>query len=188
MNRRQDLCSIRHVAAWAVLLVCLTGCESKPQAPMLGDFPVYKNPNEGISFLVPDGWLQTSNTSLPPGDLEGETFLVRYKIKNAEAGANLNVICMQETSPVNLAEHHAAASFGVEKWPLTGEAEKLEFGGKPAERMLYQAKIGKVDMAKEVICFRNRGRVYSFVAMYAASDLKTAQQIRRAMESIRWES
>jgi hypothetical protein len=182
--------SCKHLrsAAWALFLVLAAGCESKPQAPMLGDFPVYKNPNEGLSFLVPDGWLQTSNTLLPPGDLEGETFLVRYKLRRSEAGANLNVVCMQEKTPVNLAEHHAGASFGLQKWPLIGEPENLEFGGKPAERMLYQARLGKVDMAKEVICFRNRGRVYSFVALYAASDLKTAQQIRRAIESIRWES
>lgn len=169
-----------------LMAVYVAGCDSGPQAPILGDFAVYENPNEGFSFLVPDGWTQTSSTLLPPGDLEGETFLVRYKLRNAEGGANLNVICLQEKSPVHLADHHAIASFGVEKWPLIEGPEKLEFGGRPAERMLYKAKIGKVDMAKEVIGFRGRDRIYSFVALYSASDLKTGQQIRRAIESIRW--
>jgi hypothetical protein len=183
MNLRTSFSSL----VVALLVTSFIGCDSGPQAPLLGDFPVYQNPNEGFSFLVPDGWTQTSNTLLPPGDLEGETFLVRYKLRTAEAGAGLNVICMQEKSPVNLAEHHAVASFGVEKWPLIEGPDGLDINGKPAERLLYRARIGKVDMAKEVFGFRGNDRIYSFVALYSASDLKTAQQIRRAIDSIQWE-
>jgi len=116
-SREDILCS-------AVLLCALAvGCDSTPEAPELVDSPVYQSASEGFRFRVPKGWTQTASSNLPPGDFEGENFLVRYLVQSPAGGATLQVICfIDNESQTDLEAHHAGPSFGVESWEVTSPA------------------------------------------------------------------
>ena len=167
--------------------VGLSGCEGRPQAPVLRDSPVYRNEAEGMRFLVPDGWIQTASTLLPEGPLEGEAFLVRYRINTPEPGAMLQIECAPDRPDVNLAQHHAAPSYRVESWSASGRSQSLTIGGADAQRLIYSGEVAGRKMTKEVVCFRRRGRIYSFVGLFWATDDKAREQIRRAVESTIWD-
>jgi hypothetical protein len=169
----------------AVLL--LNGCDSAPRAPELVDSPVYQNKSEGFRFRVPDGWKQTARSNLPPGQFEGENFLVRYLVQSPAGGSTLQVLCLTDPDgTVNLAEHNAIPSFGVENWSRKGAADAIEVGGMAAERMQYQGTLGGKAIHKEVLCVRRGERVYSFVGLYFDGDEKAQLAIRRALDSLLW--
>jgi hypothetical protein len=167
--------------------VGLIGCESRPQAPILRDAPVYRNEAEGLRFLVPDGWIQTASTLLPEGQLEGEIFLVRYRLNSPEPGATLQIECSPDRPDADLAQHHAAPSYRVENWSASGPPQSLTIGGADAQRLIYTGEVAGRKMSKEVVCFRRHGRVYSFVGLFSATDDKAREQIHRAVESTIWD-
>jgi len=167
--------------------VGLSGCDRRPQAPVLRDSPVYRNNAEGLRFLVPEGWIQTASTLLPEGQLEGQAFLVRYRINTPEPGAMLQIECAPDGPDVDLDEHHAAPSYRVERWTASGPSQNLTIGGADAQRLIYTGEVAGRKMTKEVVCFRRSGRLYSFVGLFWATDDKAREQIRRAVESTIWD-
>ncbi len=169
------------------LAVALAGCESRPQAPVLRDSPVYRNEGEGVRFLVPDGWIQTASTLLPRGKLEGQAFLARYRINTPEPGAMLQIECAPDGPHFDPVEHHAAASYRVERWTATEPTEELTIGGVAAQRLFYASEVEGRKITKEVVCFRRHSRVYSFVGLFWSTDDKAREQIRRAVESTIWD-
>ncbi len=169
------------------LAVALSGCESRPQAPVLRDSPIYRNEAEGLRFLVPDGWIQTASTLLPEGQLEGEAFLVRYRINTPEPGAMLQIECAPDGPEVDLLKHHAAPSYRVERWTAGESPQSLTIGGAAAQRLVYSGEVAGRKMTKEVVAFRRRGRIYSFVGLFWSTDDKAREQIRRAVESTIWD-
>lgn len=189
MLRRLPKARLQTSGAWlfALFAAVVSGCSSSPEAPELSDAPVYQNKQEGFRFLVPDGWTQTASSVLPEGDLEGETFLVRYRVKSPEAGSTLQVLCFQDKNGADdLEEHHAGPSFRVEKWSLKQPAEEATINETKAQRIVYTAKMDKRELTKQVVCFRKADRVYSFVGLYSSTDEKARQQIERAVNSVIW--
>jgi hypothetical protein len=186
MSKRKTIRRLA-VAAGLCFAVGLSGCERRPQAPVLRDSPVYRNNAEGLRFLVPDGWIQTASTLLPEGQLGGQAFLVRYRINTPEPGAMLQIECAPDGPDVDLAEHHAAPSYRVERWTASGPSQSLTIGGAEAVRLIYTGEVAGRKMTKEVVCFRRRGRIYSFVGLFWATDDKAREQIRRAVESTIWD-
>ena len=171
-----------------LLATALTGCGvAVPQAPELRDAPVYENAQEGFRFMVPDGWTQTASSNLPPGKLEGEAFLARYRVKSPEAGSMLVIECFQAEGSSDLQKHHAASSYRAKSWQLLGEPETLELGGREAQRMNFEATLDGRKISKEVTCFRKGNRIYSFVGLFSSTDEKAQQQIQRAVASVIWE-
>lgn len=169
-------------------LLLLSGCDYGPRAPELVDSPVYKSKSEGFRFRVPDGWKQTASSSLPPGQFEGENFLVRYLVQSPAGGSTLQVLCLTDREgTVNLVEHNAIPSFGVENWQLKTPVARIDAGGVPAERMEYQGTLGGKTIHKEVLCARRGERVYSFVGLYFDGDEKAQLSIRRALDSLLWD-
>ena len=168
--------------------VWVSGCESRPSAPALRDTPVYQNKQEGFRFLVPEGWTQSASAILPPGQLEGETFLVRYRMKTPEQGASLQVLCFEDSGDCDLREHHSGPAFRVQHWEPTDVGETIDVNGTKAERHIYSAVIDGKRMTKEVACFRRGSRVYSFVGLFYSTDDKAREQIRRAVGSVIWDS
>lgn len=172
-----------------ILLVSLisSGCDSGPEAPVLRDSPVYNNRREGFRFLVPDGWIQTASSVLPRGELQGETFLARYRMNTPDQGATLMIIATDGDEVEDLERYHAAASFRVEKWTVVESAEEVTIGDQTAQRLVYSGLMAKRPMTKEVVVFRQNDRLYHFVGLFWESDEKARQQIRRALDSIIWE-
>jgi hypothetical protein len=171
----------------ALLAISLCGCDSGPEAPELRDAPVYENAKEGFRFMVPDGWTQTASSILPAGDLEGDAFLARYRVKSPEAGSTLQIECFQENEPVDLQEYHSGPSYRVNRWKLKGEPETVTLGGREAQRMMFEATMDGREISKEVVCFRKGNRVYSFVGLFSSTDEKARQQIQRAVASVSWD-
>lgn len=167
----------------------LTGCDAGPRAPELVDSPVYQSKSEGFRFRVPEGWTQTASSSLPPGQFEGENFLVRYLVQSPAGGSTLQVLCLTDREgTVDLTEHNSIPSFGVENWTIKEGAETLDVGGVQAQRMQYQGTLGGRTMHKEVLCARRGERVYSFVGLYSDGDEKAQLAIRRALDSLIWDA
>ena len=178
-------------AGCAVLLlfaICVLGCDSRPSAPALRDAPVYQSKQEGFRFLVPEGWTQNASSILPPGQLERETFLVRYRMKTPEQGAALQILCFDDSGDADLREHHSGPAFRVRHWEPAEAGETIDVNGTKAERHIYSAMMDGKRMTKEVVCFRRGGRVYSFVALFYSTDDKAREQVRRAVGSVIWES
>lgn len=186
MSPRKTISSSASLAGLCLVL-SLCGCERRPQAPYLRDSPVYHNPGEGLRFLVPAGAIQTASTLLPEGPLAGHAFLVRYRISTPEQGAMLQIECEPDRPEIDLVEHHAAASYRVERWTPTEKPQSLTIGGAAAQRLVYSGEIAGRKMTKEVVCFRRNGRIYSFVGLFGSTDDKGREQIRRAVESTIWE-
>ena len=180
---------MRTALRWLIValgLPALAGCHSSPAAPALSDSPVYRSESEGFRFLVPEGWTQLSNSTLPSGKLDGEVFLVRYRLISSEAGALFQVLCMTD-SAADLVKHHAGPSFRAQEWDVVQPPEAVAVNGVDTERLLYKTLVDKKEMTKHVTCFRRNGRVYSFVGLYYPTDDIARQQIERAVDSVIWE-
>jgi hypothetical protein len=167
-------------------LISLAGCGDRPRAPALRDAPVYVNDREGFRFLVPKDWLQSASGQLPPGQLDGEVLLVQYKMRTPGRGAQVEVLCFDDAENTDLHEYHAGPSHGQAKWRSTVAPEQLDVNGTPAERFVYEAPVGRDKMVKEVVAFRQKGRVYSFIGLFWSTDEKARQQLRRAVADILW--
>lgn len=171
-----------------VSMLSLTGCgEAVPEAPELRDAPVYENAQEGFRFMVPDGWTQTASSVLPPGEIQGEAFLARYRVKSPEAGSMLVIECSAASNEKSLKDHHAASSYRANQWTLKGQPETLKLGGREARRMMFEATLDGRVIAKEVTCFQKGNRLYSFVGLFSSTDEKARQQIQRAISSVVWD-
>jgi len=173
--------------AGMLLVVVSLGCEAAPSAPILSDSPIYHNKSEGLRFLVPDGWTQTASSVLPPGELDGEIFLVRYRVRSAEVGATLQVLCMSDSQSTDLESRHAGASFGIPKWDVQQPRQTLTINSVKADRIIYQTVQDGREVTKHVTCFQHNHRVYAFVGLYYSTDEMARQQIERATESVIWE-
>ena len=137
--------------------------------------------------MVPDGWTQTASSILPTGDLDGEVFLARYRVKSPEAGSTLQIECFQENEPADLREYHSGPSYRVNRWEPSGEPETVTLGGREAQRLMFEATMDGRKLSKEVVCFRKGNRVYSFVGLFSFTDEKARQQIQRAVASVSWD-
>ena len=124
---------------------------------------------------------------MPEDELEGEVLLVQYRMPTAVRGASMEILCFDEQSPGNLFEYHAGPSHGVVEWSSRNEAEQIEIGGVPAERLAYRADRNGKSMWKDVVCFRRGKRVYSFIGLSWESDEKAREQFHRAVESTIWQ-
>ena len=175
------------VVALLVGLILTGGCDSTPEAPELVDSPVYQNDQEGFRFRVPEGWTQTASSNLPPGDFEGENFLVRYLVQSPEGGATLQVLCFVDSGQADMEQHHAKGAFGVAKWKLVAPANPVDLTGQAAQRIRYEGRLGGKTMNKEVLCVSRGNRMYSFVGMFVEGDDKAQHAIRRATDSLIWE-
>ncbi|HVX15099.1 MAG TPA: hypothetical protein VHC22_28160 [Pirellulales bacterium] len=171
---------------WPLLLLLALGCSRGPAAPILSDSHVYQSANEGLRFLVPDGWHQSASSVLPPGELRGDVLLVRYNLTSDAPGSALLVLCTDEKKAGDPEAHHAEASFRADHWEPLEPAKTVTVHGVPAERIIYEAVMDGKELRKFVTCFRRKGRLYSFVGLFAADDASARQQIERASDDVIW--
>jgi hypothetical protein len=184
--------SRRRFVAGVGLSSCLAvwvaaGCERGPVAPELRDSPVYYNAREGMRFLVPDGWTQSASANLPAGDFENELFLVRYGVTSADGDAQAQVLCFQDRGGnTDLIKYHSQPAFGIETWTLKEGPTEATISGQNGTWVYFTGKVKGREMGKEVLCFRRKDRVYSFVGTFWTVDQKSRQAMHRAFESVIW--
>ncbi|MBS0266309.1 MAG: hypothetical protein JSS02_30545 [Planctomycetes bacterium] len=175
------------LGAIALMVGCLSpGCQSRPSAPELSNAPVYHNRTEGLRFLVPEGWNQTTSAVIPPGELDSEVFLVRYVIPT-DAAATMQVICMNAELADHLEQRHQHDTFGISEWKLLQPGQTVNIHGVRAQRWLFESVGEEPPQRKHMTCFRHRERAYAFVGLYLASDDFAQQQVERAVDSVIWE-
>lgn len=175
------------VGSLVLLAALLPGCDSRPSAPTLRDAPVYRSATEGFRFRVPDGWTQTANSALPPGELPKEIFLARYRVQSPEGGASLQVLGRNDLPAEALPEHFQQPAFGVPSWKVVEPLQTLTVNGEPAERLVLSGVMRGKTMMQHVTCFHRRGRLYAFVGLYWQTDPTVRQQVERAVESVIWD-
>ena len=156
------------VSTSLVGLMATAGCDSGPRAPVLRDSPVYQNNREGFRFLVPDNWVQSASAVLPKEELEREVILVQYRMRTANVGATLEVLCFDETEPSELDEYHRKPSHG-QNWKSTDSPAEIEINDVAAVRMTYGAdvdgrKMGiPEDRPADILIYRSRRETPSFI-------------------------
>ena len=167
-------------------LTYLAGCDASPRAPALRNAPVYQNNREGFRFLVPDNWIQTASAALPSGTLEGEIVLVQYKMKTAQMGAAMEVLCFEESYQDDIAGYHQQPSHGRQNWRAIAPPESAEMKGADAQRFVYESAGDGQPMLKEAVVVQRNGRIYSFIGLFWKNDVKAREQLRRAVNSTVW--
>lgn len=172
-----------------VVVLCggLTGCEPKPRAPALRAGPVYHHKQLGFRFLVPDGWSPLANSNLPNGPLDKEICLAQFRVPSP-SGASLEVLCFDRAYASDIPKYHGEPSQGVQDWQQNGAPAELSVEGAKGERLTFLAgaAAGQRRM-KEVTYFVRGERIFSFVALAAESDLKSREEMERAVRSLVWD-
>jgi hypothetical protein len=164
----------------------VAGCGSRPRAPALLDQPIYQNNQEGFRFLVPENWKQVARSEIPPGPATKERLLVLYAGQNANRGATLEVSLVDLAPGADLAAYLAGPRSGAKSWKAVSPAEPIEGSRLPATRYQFTARLGKDEMAREVMAFRRGERVYLFTSVFGVGDTTAREQVRRAIGSVAW--
>jgi hypothetical protein len=164
----------------------VAGCQPRPSAPALSYDPVYQNDREGFRFLAPEGWRQNTRGEVPPGKAEKERTLVDYRRAAGPSGASLRVSLADLPESTDLEKYLAGPSYGADKWRPTGRPEETPVGSASGTRYAFSGRVGKEEVAKEVVAVRRGGRVYFFTALYAPKDVEVRDQLRRVVSSVVW--
>jgi hypothetical protein len=161
------------------------GCSGGPRAPVLKDEPVYQNPQEGLSFEVPEGWTQFARREAPSGKATEEATLVEYQLHGADSQTVLRVTC------IDLPKSADVQQYLTKHWPdatLTplGPAEPITVDGVEGTDTPFTLGPEGSKIVHDIYAVRRGGRVYLFAGIFAQDDSRARQQVRRAVESIRW--
>ena len=173
-------------AAWvaaAVLALAALGCETRPRAPALTTEAVYENDAAGVRFVVPEGWVTSGKTALPPGTFDRPIRLVGYAATVGHAGLDLYAIDLPagQELPAYLDQH----AIGADKWVAKGPGKSETINGVTATRYTHtSAKKG--DRIRELTAFARGSRTYVFVLVYSTTDSSARDAGRRAVESTTW--
>lgn len=177
---------IRGKLCWPAVLMLAVGCGHRPAAPALTNSRVYQNAEEGFRFLVPEGWIQTTSASLPPGPVAREQFLTRYSVASGDSGATFLVLCVDEKAVEDVETYHAGPTLGVQQWRVVERPKPITIDGAEAERTVYEGASEGGKWTKVVTCFHRSGRLYSFVGVFSSTDESARQQIERATGDVIW--
>jgi hypothetical protein len=188
-SRRAGPAATAATVLLAAGVLLLSSCSSRPRAPVLRNDPVYQNDSEGFRFLVPEGWIQSSRSNLPPGKVDRERPLVDYNSTGGPgiAAFRVSVIDLPEYDSADMvAKLLATPSFGVKEWRKTGALEHATVGGLPGIRYLFRGVQGKEHVDREVVSVHRDGRFYFFAALYPAKGSQMPEQFHRLLDSVIW--
>jgi hypothetical protein len=167
------------------VLLFAVGCSRTPKAPLLRDEPVYQNRQAGFRFQVPDGWKQVANGDLPP-EAPQERLLVEYKALTTDQPAAFQVTVIDLPATTNLEKYLTGPSFGSESWRPTAKPETFQINGVEGTRFIFESQTRQENLAREVVAFRRKERVYLFTGVFGSKDTKAREQIRGLVKSTIW--
>ena len=171
--------------AWlaAALTLAAAGCDSRPRAPALTPEAVYENDDAGVRFVVPEGWVTTGKTALPPGTYDRPIRMAGYAATTGHAGLDLYAIDLPagQDLPAYLDKH----AIGADKWGAKGPGKPETVNGTAATR--YTQTAGKKgERTRELTAFARGSRTYVFVLSYPTADGSARDAGRRAVETVKW--
>jgi hypothetical protein len=173
------------LTAFLAGILLALGCQSRPRAPVLTNEPVFQS-EEGFRFLVPEGWIMTARTTVPPGPAKSEVLLVQYLHAEGDTQANLEVSLIDLPEDTNLAAYLSSPAYSAGNWRQVGSSQFLEVAGRSAMRYRFTALGGGKPLAREVTIFRQGQRVYLFTILFAPQDNTALEQANRAVRSLVW--
>lgn len=160
-------------------------CQSRPRAPMLDTSPVYTNKNEGIRFLVPEGWSQQMKGEVTPGKLEKERTLVLYRSLQPTP-ASFELSCRDLPEDQDLGEFLTRRKRSGSEWKRVAPPETVQFGGRKGTRYILQAMQRDRPTTNEIVVFRRGERVYFFGGLYPTGDPIRKSHVRQFLDSLQW--
>lgn len=173
-------------AAWAVaaaLALAPLGCGTRPKAPALTTEAAYENDAAGVRFVVPEGWVTTGKTTLPPGTYDRPIRLVGYA--SAAGQAELDLYAVDLPAGQDLPGYLDRHAIGADKWAAKGPAKADPVNGTAATR--YTQTAGKKgERTRELTAFARGTRTYVFVLTYPTADGSARDLGRRAVETVKW--
>ena len=168
------------------LALLLAGCQPTPRAPDLEDSPFFASDQEGVRFLVPEGWTLFKKSAQPPGKVRFLTLIVAYHQLRADKPGEFELYRVDLPASADVTAHLQEHLPNAAKWELRPN-ETLQLGGIPATRLNFYRKERQHELARSVTYCRRGERVYVFVAARKFSDHDSRDQIDRALESVTWQ-
>jgi hypothetical protein len=170
----------------AAVALAAAACSPHPKAPPLTGEAVYENDAAGFRFLTPAGWPVTSRATPPPGPLPRPVVLVSYEQPGGEKPAELAVLVADLPPDADLQKFLIDYRVGAEAWGQRSPPQAVTVNGVAAMHYSLTRRQGKDEMLREVTAFRRGGRVYFFLATFAASDESARATVRSSVESVAW--
>jgi hypothetical protein len=166
-------------------VISLSGWRSGPRAPALVDEPVYTNSRAGFRFRVPEDWAMAIRAELPPARLTDERVLVEYKVTGTDKPAALDVTAIDLPPSTSIEVYLAGRTKPEERWQER-QMEPITINGVEGVRVTLARRGERDGTTREVVGFRRGERIYLFTGVFATSDRKARDEIRRALESLIW--
>jgi hypothetical protein len=121
-----------------------------------------------------------------PGRAEEERLLVEYRLLRSDNPAVLRVLVIDLPASYEMVSYLLSAPSGQSPWEMKSQVD-VKINDANGTRYTMDHGRGKDQEIREVLVMRRRSRDYLFTGMYAASDTKARDQIRRALESLTWQ-
>jgi hypothetical protein len=180
------------VAGLAVVVAAVAllagGCDERPRAPALVPESVYENPDVGLTFLVPEGWITTRRSSAPVTTLFDKPHpLVRYQTPLGETAGTLELYAIDLPGGTDLIAYLSEGrnQIGSERWAAKAAPTPDTINGTPCTRYAL-SEVKKANRRRDLVAFdRGNGRIYVFILTYTAG-ASARQQGGRAIDSARW--
>jgi hypothetical protein len=172
---------MRRATQTVFALILISGCSHRPHAPALRDEPVYDNPQDGLRFRSPEGWIQVAKSDPATKTAEKDYLLVRYQNQPPTASMELSRADLAEGQ--DLAVLLAGQSHGsIGSWNPAGAPEDLDVGGVRGTRYSFTNN----NSTKQTTVVRRGGRVYFFTVVSATADQAIRLQIQRVIADVKW--
>ena len=172
----------------AIVALLAGGCDERPRAPALVPESVYENPDVGLTFLVPDGWITTSRSAAPVETRFDKPHpLVRYQTPVGETSGTLELYAIDLPAGKDLIAYLSEGrnQIGSERWASKAAPVPDTINGTACTRYgLMELK--KANRRRDIVAFdRGNGRIYTFILTYPAG-AAARQQGGRSIDSARW--
>lgn len=171
----------RPAVVFAALLA--GGCDTGPRAPALVTESVFTDPQVGVRFAVPDGWVISGRTVPPPGQFDRPMRLVSYIRPGAGSRAAFDVYLVDLPAGQALPAYLVAHPIGADKWTWPPAPEPATVANTPANKYTLTARTLK----RELVAADRAGRLIVFVTTAQANDDRAFDQTRQAVASAAFE-
>ena len=170
------------MARFSLLLVVLVvvGCTPTPRAPALTDEAVFESADAGMKFVVPQGWIMSSRSVLPPTLDDKPVMLVMYLSERADKPGELRVYAADIPATEPIAAYIDRHPFGPDKRKAAPGGETIMVNGATADRIALVGGKGASEI-QEVTAFRRGGRVYLILAGWTKRDTSVRDNLRQSI-------
>lgn len=170
----------------AALALLAAGCGDRPSAPELVREDQFRQPDVGLRFTPPAGWILRSKAALPSEIQPRPVMLVCYMSADVHL-AQLNVEVARTVPDADIEKFLADNPIGDDRWRVKEPRAAATVNGTPAVRLVLNRPGSKGEVVREVLVFQRPGWTVFFFNSYRAADPSTREVVQKSMDSITWE-